>query len=107
MRNFSRQPNAGPATARQGGFMTAVQRRSMAAALLVAASLPVLVRSQVRGVPRSFNTWSQYLGGADSSQYSSLRQIDKSNVARLDVAWTYSTDDSRSYRFNPLVVDGT
>jgi quinoprotein glucose dehydrogenase len=25
----------------------------------------------------------------------------------LDVAWRYSTADSRSYRFNPIVVDGT
>ena len=29
---------------------------------------------------RSFDTWNQYLGGADSSQYSSLKQINRSNV---------------------------
>ena len=56
---------------------------------------------------RTFKTWSQYLGGADSSQYSALEQINKSNVARLEVAWTYSTGDTRSYLFNPIVVDGT
>ena len=79
-----------------------------AAALLVAAESSVLIRSQQpRGVARSFKTWGQYLGGADSSQYSALDQIDKRNVARLEVAWTYSTDDGRSYRFNPLIVGGT
>lgn len=51
-----------------------------------------------------FETWDQYLGGADSSQYSSLDQIDKGNVARLEVAWTYPTGEN--YLFNPIVVDG-
>ena len=38
---------------------------------------------------------------------SALDQINKSNVAQLEVAWTYPTGDTRSYRFNPIVVDGT
>ena len=38
-----------------------------------------------------FAGWDQYLGGVDSSQYSSLSQIDKSNVGRLDVVWSYPT----------------
>ena len=74
--------------------MTATQRRSIAAALLLAGSVPVFLRGQPNGVTRSFKTWSQYLGGADSSQYSALDQINKSNVARLEVAWTYSTADA-------------
>ncbi|MDE0360529.1 MAG: PQQ-binding-like beta-propeller repeat protein, partial [Rhodospirillaceae bacterium] len=52
-----------------------------------------------------FETWDQYLGGVDSSQYSSLAQIDRSNVHRLEVAWTYQTGES-NHRFNPIVVDG-
>src|SRR5690606_23551249 len=51
-----------------------------------------------------FRTWDQYLGGVDSSQYSSLDQIDKSNVSQLQVAWTYETGEN--YLFNPIVVDG-
>jgi glucose dehydrogenase len=54
---------------------------------------------------RSFATWSQYLGGADSSQYSSLKQINKSNVTKLEVAWTYSTGPG-TFIFDPIVVDG-
>lgn len=54
-----------------------------------------------------FETWDAYLGGADSSQYSSLDQINKSNVAGLEVAWTYPTGERGAYRFNPIVVDGT
>ena len=52
-----------------------------------------------------FETWDQYLGGSDSSQYSSLDQIDKENVAALEVVWTYSTGERGSYLFNPLVVE--
>ena len=52
-----------------------------------------------------FRGLGRYLGGADSSQYSSLAQIDKSNVGQLEVAWTYST--AENYSFNPLVVGNT
>ncbi len=86
--------------------MTAAQRFIVTAVVLVGA-IPALLRSEPGSVTRSFNTWSQYLGGADSSQYSSLSQINKATVSRLDVAWRYSSADSRSYRFNPIVVDGT
>jgi quinoprotein glucose dehydrogenase len=51
-----------------------------------------------------FEGWDQYLGGVDSSQYSSLAQIDKTNVGRLTVAWTYPTTEN--YSFNPLIADG-
>jgi len=54
---------------------------------------------------RSLATWSEYLGGADSSQYSSLKQINKSNVKQLEVAWTYPTG-AGAYTFDPLNVDG-
>src|ERR1700723_3218742 len=59
----------------------------------------------VSAAERSFDTWSQYLGGADSSQYSSLKQINKSNVKQLEVAWRYETGPG-TYTFNPVVVDG-
>ena len=49
--------------------------------------------------------WSEYSGGSDSAQYSALEQINRSNVAKLEVAWTFSTGDHNKYFFNPLVVD--
>lgn len=39
----------------------------------------------------SFTTWTQYLGSSDSAQYSSLKQINKSNVKQLELAWSYPT----------------
>lgn len=56
--------------------------------------------------PPDYRSWDQYLGGPDSSQYSSLDQIDKRNVADLEVAWTYRTGEGGNYLFNPIVVDG-
>lgn len=55
---------------------------------------------------RSFKTWEQYLGGADSDQYSALKQINKSNVSQLQVAWTYPTGEKGNYSFDPIVIDG-
>jgi glucose dehydrogenase len=52
----------------------------------------------------SFETWNQYLGGSDSSQYSSLDQINRSNVDDLEIAWTYPVGDGNS-TFGPTVVD--
>jgi quinoprotein glucose dehydrogenase len=53
-----------------------------------------------------YTAWNEYLGSADSAQYSSLREINQASVRRLAVAWTYSTGDSRQYLFNPLMADG-
>jgi quinoprotein glucose dehydrogenase len=52
-------------------------------------------------------SWKDYGGGADSSKYSALTQINKSNVAQLTVAWSYSTKDNASYLFNPLILGDT
>ena len=49
-------------------------------------------------------TWSDYGGAADSAQYSALAQINRSNVTKLAVAWTFPTGDNNKYLFNPIVV---
>ncbi len=48
--------------------------------------------------------WDSYLGGADSSQYSSAAQIDTSNVGQLKVAWTYETGPGPAPHFNPIKI---
>jgi quinate dehydrogenase (quinone) len=74
-----------------------------AAVGLAACSRAHEPQDQVSGA-FDFEGWDQYLGGSDSSQFTSLKQIDKSNVSRLQVAWSYPTGES--YLFNPIVVDG-
>ncbi len=55
---------------------------------------------------QSRKSWSDYGGAADSAQYSALSEINRSNVNKLQVAWTYPTGDNNKYSFNPLVADG-
>ncbi len=52
-----------------------------------------------------YSTWMNYGGGADQSKYSKLDGIDKTNVSKLSVVWSYETGDQSSYQFNPIVVD--
>src|SRR5438876_2902914 len=58
----------------------------------------------VGGQARPYTTWTAYSGGAHSSQYSALNQINKSNVSQLQVVWTFPV--TGTVIFNPLVVDG-
>ena len=50
-----------------------------------------------------------YGGGTDNIRYSPLRQVDRTNVARLQVAWTYDTGDAfpgSEMQCHPLVIGG-
>ncbi len=49
--------------------------------------------------------WSDYGGSPDAAQYSSLKQIDRTNVSKLKKAWSFPTGDRLRYAFNPLIVD--
>lgn len=56
-------------------------------------------------------SWPVYKGGPEANQYSSLAQIDTSNVSQLQVAWTYHTGDADTanhsqIQCNPIMVDG-
>ncbi len=57
-------------------------------------------------------TWSVYKADAESSSYSALNEINKENVHRLKLAWTFNPDDAvESSRFgasqcNPIIIDG-
>ena len=69
--------------------------------------LMLLVSVTVFGaVQRSFDTWQSYGSGPDSSQYSSLKQINKSNVTQLQMAWSYPIGGG-ALTFGPLVVGRT
>ena len=59
----------------------------------------------------SYSTWSVYRGDLGNSAYSSLDQINTSNVNQLKVAWTYNTGDAEegnrsTIQCNPIIVNG-
>ncbi|HTM94436.1 MAG TPA: pyrroloquinoline quinone-dependent dehydrogenase [Croceibacterium sp.] len=66
----------------------------------VASSGPVKAEFDYAG-------WDSYAGGADSSQYSSLDQVNTDNVTQLELAWSYPTGDGPPPSFNPLKVGDT
>lgn len=57
----------------------------------------------------NFQNWAAYRGDDGITAYSGLKQIDTSNVSRLQVAWTFRTHDNvgnSSIQCNPLIIDG-
>jgi quinoprotein glucose dehydrogenase len=85
--------------------------KNSASTLLTASAWPAAISA---GNPPVFNAgreWRVYGGNPAGTKYSPLDQINRSNVAKLQVAWTYHTGDGRlkpstTIECNPLVVDG-
>src|SRR5918995_1407646 len=56
--------------------------------------------------------WPEYNGGPDRNHYSSLTEIDATNITQLEKAWEYSSggaDTSRNntqMQCNPIIIDG-
>ena len=50
--------------------------------------------------------WSTYLGDKGRTLYAPLDQINRTNVAQLEVAWSYDTGDKGEYQANNLIIDG-
>ena len=61
------------------------------------------------GTNERYTNWETYQGDSGRNQYSSLKQINKSNVGGLEVAWKYKTNDklrsNSQIQCNPIVVD--
>ena len=50
--------------------------------------------------------WPIYGGGPENTHYSSLAQINRSNVKQLQVAWSFDTGEPGGLQTSPVVVDG-
>ena len=50
--------------------------------------------------------WSYYGGAPENDHYSSLKQINRSNVSRLAVAWSFDTGEEGGLQTSPLEVGG-
>jgi membrane-bound PQQ-dependent dehydrogenase (glucose/quinate/shikimate family) len=83
------------------------------ARLATLAALFAMVAPAPRG---TVDDWPAYGHDAGGMRHSPLTQIDRSNVARLDVAWTFHTGDVAAggggrprsgFETTPIVIDGT
>jgi quinoprotein glucose dehydrogenase len=81
---------------------------SLGLALSACATMPGGVETSAATPGASFDhaSWDGYLGGADSSQYSALDQINRANVAQLEIAWEFPTGEGQPPLFNPVVAGG-
>jgi glucose dehydrogenase len=65
-------------------------------------------KSQKRSDPQ-YREWRTFGGGPDNIHYSTLDQITRDNVRRLEVAWRFDSGDEfpgSEMQCNPIVVDG-
>lgn len=80
--------------------------------LLVYVVVPCIFYACGSHLENDYQNWGKYLGDNSVSHYSSLQQIDTSNVHQLKVAWEYHSGDAdpKAYptfiQCNPIIVDG-
>jgi quinoprotein glucose dehydrogenase len=76
--------------------------KTFRALLLILASLNLHLLAQSPNAD-----WPAYGGSPEQTRYSNLKQIDRSNVAKLQVAWTYDTaDGAGDPQTQPIMIDG-
>jgi len=79
----------------------------LGAALLVAAATTAVANNSVLSLEKNPNNWVLQTGDYANTRYSTLNQITKHNVKRLQVAWTFSTGVLRGHEGSPLVIGET
>src|SRR4051812_8942941 len=60
----------------------------------------------------NYTGWTRVHGNDDGNKYSSLSEIDTTNVQKLSVAWIFHTGDADTaahsqIQCNPIIVNGT
>jgi glucose dehydrogenase len=66
----------------------------------------IVVVAVPSGAGRDGQDWPAYGGGPEQIRYSTLAQINRSNVRQLEVAWTYDSGERGGLQTNPIIVDG-
>jgi alcohol dehydrogenase (cytochrome c) len=61
---------------------------------------------RIRDAAAEPQNWLTYSGNYQSHRFSPLKQINRTNVARLKTAWVYQMRDPGKVEATPLVVDG-
>src|SRR5579871_3637973 len=66
-----------------------------------------IVRSPaMMSAPQKNRDWPVYGGSPEDNRYSPLSQINRSNVNKLQIAWTYDSGETGGLQTSPLVVGG-
>ena len=73
------------------------------------AALPVAAQvsyERILDAASEPGSWLTYSGSYGAQRYSTLDQIDRDNVHRLQPAWIYQVRSTQKFEVSPLVVDG-
>jgi len=76
----------------------------MALAGSVVLTMPAIANDDINKLSQDPNQWVLQTGDYANTRYSKLNQINKDNVSKLQVAWTFSTGVLRGHEGSPLVV---
>src|SRR5437868_8187210 len=83
--------------------------RALLAIFVLIFTLPAQAQVTSQRLERAASepkNWMTYGGGYDNQRYSGLRQIDPSNVKKLNQVWVVQNQVPGAWESNPLVVDG-
>ena len=62
---------------------------------------------RIEEIEKNFSDWPRSHGGFSSMRFSSLDLINKNNIKKLKLAWTYkSNDGNKGIQANPVVYEG-
>ena len=73
--------------------------------------VPFIFLNSCGGSEKEYASWETYKGSDESINYSSLKQVDTTNVQTLKKAWVYRTGDADTVNHsqiqcNPIIVNG-
>jgi quinoprotein glucose dehydrogenase len=71
--------------------------------ILVVLLLPIHSQS---AEPQPSQEWRVYGGNSENTHYSPLKQINKSNIKQLEVAWSFDTGETGGLQTSPIEVAG-
>ena len=62
---------------------------------------------KIEEIEKNFSNWPRSHGGFSSMRFSSLDLINKSNIGKLKLAWTFNSNDGKKgIQANPVVYQG-
>ncbi|MGH0030148.1 MAG: PQQ-dependent dehydrogenase, methanol/ethanol family [Myxococcota bacterium] len=76
------------------------------AAAAPAAAPGAVDAERIRAADREPGAWPSHGRTYDEQRFSPLDQVNRGNVARLGLAWSYATGTTRGLEATPIVVDG-
>lgn len=76
------------------------------ASLMLGASAQAAIDNQALNDAIDGSNWAAWGRNFDEQRYSPLDQINRDNIERLDLAWSYELDEVWSVSSQPLAVDG-